>query len=98
MMGVEYDLFWTLNPKSLEPFIEAFSIQREYDDLVSWREGMYIRLAVASILDSKSEYPKEPFGMDNEPETAEDRETQIRNRFLEQMVVINSRFKEDVRN
>lgn len=61
-MGVDYDLFWSLNPKSLQPFIKAFELQKKQDDYNAWLNGMYVQHAVASVLNgSKSKYPREPF-------------------------------------
>jgi len=62
MMGVGYDLFWTLNPKSLQPFVEAFTLKQKYDNVNNWQLGLYIQVAIASVLDKKTNYPKTPFG------------------------------------
>jgi len=40
MIGVEYDLFWRLNPKSLTPFVKAFSMKAKYEDSLAWTMGM----------------------------------------------------------
>lgn len=96
MMGVDYDLFWTLNPKSLDPFIKAFSMKQKYDNICSWRDGMYIRMAVASVLDSSVKYPTSPIEADKELTPAE-KSLEIRKKVMERMIVINSRFKEDVK-
>ena len=61
MIGVNYELFWTLDPHSLSPFVKAFELQNNHNDVQSWRLGMYIQSAIASVLDKKVKYPEEPF-------------------------------------
>lgn len=60
MIGVDYDLFWTLNPKSLSPFIKAFELKQDYDDELAWRLGAYVKVAITSSL-GDSNYPEQPF-------------------------------------
>lgn len=97
MIGVDYDLFWTLNPKSLSPFVKAFSLKQKYDDATAWRTGMYIRLAIASSMDKNSKYPSKPMLEEGSVKqsntmTAE----QIKNKMMARAKLINSRFgKED---
>lgn len=93
MIGVAYELFWRLNPKTIKPFFKAFRLKQEYDDLVSWQNGMYVRLAVASLLDKKAKYPERPLSMKSKPEDTEMPQEIIMNKFLNQMELLNSRFK-----
>lgn len=60
-IGVDYDLFWGLNPKSLTPFVKAFSLRQKYDDVVAWNHGKYIQLAIASNFTKGAKYPEAPF-------------------------------------
>lgn len=91
MIGVDYDLFWRLNPKTLKPFIKAFSLRQQYDDTLIWTQGKYIQLAIASTLDKKAKYPTVPFSQI--VETPEDRMLAIKERFMVQAELINSRFE-----
>lgn len=91
MIGVDYDLFWTLNPKLLAPFIKAFSLRQEYDNAMAWTNGMYIRLAIASSFDKNTKYPNRPIGKEPKEVTQEE----IRLRFLDRMKVLNSRFRKE---
>lgn len=93
MMGVDYDLFWTLNPESLKPFIKAFSLQQEQIDTSAWLNGLYVRLAVGSVLGNNTDYPKQPLSIAKEP-SEEELVNEIKNAVIERMVIINSRFKE----
>lgn len=92
MIGVDYDLFWNLNPKSLKPFVKAFDLRESYDNMRSWRDGLYIRMAVASLLDKKSTYPKRPLDM-NGVEGKVSPAEEIRNKMLLRMKILNSRFR-----
>jgi len=92
MIGVDYDLFWTLNPKSLFPFTKAFSLKREYDDYKLWTAGLYIRSAVASVLNKSAKYPQKPIGVSSNNEC--DMKT-IKERFLRQANKINIQFRKE---
>lgn len=93
MIGVEHDLFWTLNPKSLKPFVKAFQLRTEYDDRMAWNQGLYTRLAIASILDKDFHYPKKPIS-ENEiiEKTPEEIQEDIKQKMLAKMQQINSQF------
>ena len=90
MIGVEYDLFWTLNPRSLQPFVKAFELKQKYDDSVAWQQGVYIQLAIASVLNKSAKYPTKPMMAKTVERdmTAEE----IKARVMSQMKVINSQF------
>lgn len=99
MIGVDYELFWTLNPKTLSPFIKAFSLRQRYEDFLAWQSGKYIQFAIASTLSKDSKYPKESFLYKQELEvkvlTEEEKrkreQDKIKRKFMEQMIKINSR-------
>lgn len=89
MIGVDYDLFWTLNPKSLSPFIKAFELKQKYDDASAWRSGMYIRMAIGSVLAKGNKYPTKPLsdtGRDMTPQ-------QIKEKMMAQAEIINARLE-----
>lgn len=100
MIGVGYDLFWTLNPKSLQPFIRAFELSQRNNDMLAWRSGMYIKLAIGSTISDKIKYPNHPFSVDNDIEINEEEKSnkkmkKIKQTMMERMLVLNSRFKKD---
>lgn len=102
MMGVEYDLFWTLTPKSLSPFFKAFELKQtmnqEMMDVEAWQHGVYIQMAVASIMDSKNEYPKEPFSIINKKKSLVhqlSKTEQLKEMMMERMFIVNSQFEEE---
>lgn len=100
MMGVDYDLFWTLNPKSLAPFIKAFELSQRNEDRLAWQSGQYIKLAIGSSMSNKVKYPKEPFmgWGENEKVVVEDTATRkmkkIKQTMMERMGILNSRFEQ----
>ncbi len=72
-IGVDYHLFWHLNPKKLKAFEEADRIKMEKQDYLNWLLGRYVMSALdASVCNSwlwrsKSESPhkymEKPFTM-----------------------------------
>ena len=64
-------------------------------DFIAWQQRMYIRLAVASILDSDINYPKRPMSYKNESENKDNSEY-IKMRMMEQMINVNKRFESEM--
>lgn len=93
MMGVEYDLFWELDPKSLSPFVKAFSLKTRYDDTMAWQQGIYIRMAIASCLDKNVKYPKKPMIAEKVTKTKSVDNEQIKFNFLNHAQLLNKKFK-----
>lgn len=90
-MGVDYDLFWNLNPKSLMPFIKAFELKQKHDDGAMWELGFYVKLAIASNFSKGAKYPDKPLMADkkgNEPMSSE----QIKSRVMAHAQLINAKF------
>lgn len=97
MMGVDYELFWTLNPKSLTPFIKAFVLKQKQADRLAWQSGMYIRMAIASNFGKQAKYPTHPFLEDARTIEVDPEEQQhlIKDKFMIRMKQLNSRFGEE---
>lgn len=94
MIGVNYDLFWTLNPKSLSPFTKAFSLRQKYDDMMAWHSGIYIQLAIASAFSKNTKYPEKPFMQQTRVGLSEeDKKAIFKAKMMERMKIINSRFE-----
>jgi len=96
MIGVDYNIFWTLNPKTLSPFIKAFHLREELEDSHAWQLGAYIRMAITSSMGKNSKYPKAPLlskskskSKVKEKSEAED----FKERFSKHVELLNSRFK-----
>lgn len=67
MIGVNYELFWTLSPPKLEPFIEAFKqkqiAKRDEMNLNAWLNGAYVANAISACFGKNSQYPSEPMAL-----------------------------------
>lgn len=54
-------------PKELEPFIDAYKLKKNREDIAQWQLGQYMAAAVSCIF-PKGKYPKEPmFQIKEEP-------------------------------
>lgn len=51
-LGISEELFWTLNPKRLHPYLEAEKLIQEKRDAEMWRMGMYVYNAVRTAVDN----------------------------------------------
>jgi len=67
-IGIEYNLFWKLNPRKIKPFYEAHKIKRKMLDEEMWCMGAYIHNAVLSAVEknlagkkAKTSYLEKPF-------------------------------------
>ena len=63
-IGVDYDLFWSLNPRKLQAFVKSFKmkqkIKTEYINFQTWLQGIYFGKALVASLDKNQEYFEEP--------------------------------------
>ena len=50
-LGISEELFWTLNPRRIQPYLEADKLVQEKRDAEMWRMGMYVHNAVAVAID-----------------------------------------------
>lgn len=50
-LGISEELFWTLSPSRLYPYLEADKRKQEKRDLEMWRMGFYVKNAVAVAID-----------------------------------------------
>ena len=50
-LGITEELFWTLSPSRLYPYLEADKRKQEKRDLEMWRMGFYVQNAVAVAID-----------------------------------------------
>lgn len=86
-IGVDYELFWKLTPKSLQPFVSAFNYKRELNDYAAWVQGMYIKEAIVSAMVKNAKYPSKPFSAqarDNTPDA-------IKAKMMRKMDELNAR-------
>lgn len=97
-MGVDEDRFWNMTPKSLDPYYKAFSIKAKREDEAMWMNGIYMSMAIGSVLSGEVDYPKRPLmaqqELDMDKELLAERKMElIKQRMMEQMFVINRDLK-----
>ena len=61
MIGMPYELYWDGRPELVIPYRRADILKQKRANNDAWLQGIYIRQAVASLLDKKAKYPKAPF-------------------------------------
>lgn len=92
MIGVDYNLFWELNPKTLYPFVKAFHLKQKYDDMVAWQHGFYVMKAISCNFSKQEKYPQKPvFVNDIKQPTPEEKQKQMRDRFLAHAKALNAK-------
>jgi hypothetical protein len=87
-IGVDYSIFWKLNPKKLEAFAKAYrkrienemKLKREEINFSAWLSGMYFGEMASSLLSKKHRYPKAPHPL--EPPTEQQRFERAKNKML----------------
>lgn len=70
-MGVDYELFWQLTPRKLEPFVEAYKQKteletetfREKTNFAAWLQGIYFARAIAANFSKNTKYFDEPISL-----------------------------------
>lgn len=93
MIGVDYDVFWGLDPKTLEPFTKAFRLKMELQDSTNYQLGAYVRLAILSSMEKKVKYPKAPIFTERKKNSNTMTAEEIRNKMMQTMKTMNRRLK-----
>lgn len=73
-IGVDYNVFWTLTPEKLEPFIKVFKEREEREaesfqiesNFQAWLQGVYITKAISACFGKNVKYPSEPIRLKDE--------------------------------
>jgi hypothetical protein len=73
-IGIDYNLFWQLNPKKLEPFVESFKQRQEIkhneNNLAAWLQGIYNSRAIAAVFSKDEKYFEKPIDLNGKDESA----------------------------
>lgn len=99
LAGVEYSLFWELNPKKLEPFNEYYRLKQENElkqlNFQTWLQGVYFQASIASAFDKNSQYYKEPLPLfeDNSEKSEEEEIKKKALKFSALVQMFNSEFR-----
>ena len=80
-IGVEYDSFWRLTPRSLriiaEGYNRAYIRQTEHENAIAHLQGRYIAEAVSAAVWGKHKYPEQPYDLElNKTKEDEERENE----------------------
>lgn len=66
-IGIDYRLFWHLNPTKLKPFAEADELKQKNklkeQELISYMHNIYTLRAIGACLSKKSKYPEKPLNI-----------------------------------
>ena len=58
-----YELYWDGRPELVVPYRKADLLRQKRSNNDAWLQGAYFRMAVASTLDKRAKYPKEPMNL-----------------------------------
>ena len=83
-MGMSYTEYWDGEPQAVIPYRNAYKIKQEESNTMSWLQGMYNYVALATALgnafsNTKQDYPNKPFELNKKEETPEE----IRERYFQ---------------
>lgn len=98
LIGVDYLLFWQLNPKKLEAFIKAYEEEQknyiEKTNFSAWLNGLYISHAVAAVLSDEHQYFPEPLAFFENEEDKENKAKKEAEVFGAYAMMFNKQYKE----
>lgn len=111
-MDMSQELFWTLNPTTLKPYVEAYKLKKEREDAEMWRMGIYVLSAVRTGVENvlagrkaKAEYLAEPLMQTAQQEAiaenmSEDEQAKQVEMFFMKLDVLaaNSRLEKKIKN
>lgn len=96
-MGVDYHLFWRLNPRKLKPFVAAYKEeqkeQAERTNYAAWLSGVYVTHAIAASLGENTRYPEKPINLFESEEDLESRKEQEAQLFSAYVDMFNKNFE-----
>lgn len=87
--GIPWETFWELNPKIMLIYQDEYLKKLEKEDYNAWTLGLYVRTAIASCFDKKTEYPNKPFSEKQKEESISPEE-----KFKMWIAEFNNKFEE----
>lgn len=102
MIGVDYDRFWHLTPKRLQPFIEAYKRQREHEadafrakaNFSAWLQGIYFAKAISVCFSKNDRYYDRPVDLNASSDDTDDENNIDRIKFELWANEFNKNFRE----
>lgn len=102
VIGIDYELFWRLNPKKMEAFEEAFikrtKLNQQQDNVNAWLNGIYMSYAIASCFGKNSQYPSEPINVYNDEMSQQERLKMEAEKFEAYAIAFNNEFRKKNEN
>ena len=96
-MGVDYHLFWQLNPRRLQPFVKAYQeeqkAQLERANFAAWLSGIYVTHSIAASLGENARYPEKPIDLYETEEELESRKAREAELFSAYVDMFNKNFE-----
>lgn len=101
-IGIDYKLFWHLNPKKLKPFWEADKIRVQShmieNEAVSYMNGLYVAKAISACFSKGNKYPDKPIGILGEKtqkEMTEEEKIEARLSLFESLKLMKTNFEKN---
>lgn len=91
-----YELYWDGRPELVIPYRRADVLRQKRENNNAWLQGAYIRLAVASTLDKKAKYPKQPIEIDTPHEAKQNGLTAKQEKAKASMMAWAQRFNQRI--
>lgn len=96
--GVPMSIFWSLNPKRLEPWQRHYEyseqLRRDEQDYVAWLSGQYVHAAICAAFEGKkSPYPTEPSSVAHRREEQAEANQIAADRFAAFAMAFNAGFR-----
>lgn len=80
-------------PKELEPYDRAHKLKEKRIDEYMWIMGLYIKSSIASVMDKRYTYEKEPFLRSREIDTSEEGLRKQRELFVAKLEAMGANFE-----
>jgi hypothetical protein len=100
--GYDYELFWTLTPKTIKPFFKAHEMKVKEQVQLAWIQGTYVKRAIESsifmcgLADSKTQkklpkYPEQAPFTEEKDNTSQKTKSEYYKAIMDKWVKINNR-------
>jgi len=74
-IGIPYETFLILNPRTIKPFVKAFNDKKEEEratiNYTAWLNGIYVSKAISACFSKNCKYPDKPIDLGIKKETEE---------------------------
>ena len=96
-IGVDYELFWSLTPGKLDPFVKAYENTQknslEKINYSAWLNGIYVTYSIAAVMGENVEYPEKPLELISAEESEKQRQKRNSELFSAYAARMNEAYK-----